>query len=333
MPFPSSVSPPSPVDSAGKRASFGQTGAGFIPCNPSGVKNHPRGWQPRSGYGTIARIENVADIHEVEQRSPGAPGVQAALSVLELLAARGAVSLADLSRELAIAKSTLHRICGVLVDRGWVIRDKSGTFELGIRALGMSARSPELPIATAFRGVAAWLLTRHDETVCLATMDGDYSVFVAKEDTSQPVRLVTTIGSRTPAFASASGRVHLAARSTDEVAAEFGGRPLVTPVGRRMNGLAELAEILTQVRDDGYAENHEETAAGLWAASVPVVNRAGVVLAALTCCVPLGRVTPERRERLPRAPPNPRRPPAAGVHRPPAPEAPGAEPWGGAPGG
>ena len=147
------------------------------------------------------------------------------MSVLELLAARGAVSLADLSRELAIAKSTLHRICGVLVDRGWVIRDKSGTFELGIRALGMSARSPELPIATAFRGVAAWLLTRHDETVCLAAMDGDYSVFVAKEDTSQPVRLVTTIGARTPAFASAIGRVHLASWPPDAVAAAFGGRP------------------------------------------------------------------------------------------------------------
>lgn len=218
--------------------------------------------------------------------------------MLELLAARGALSLADLARDLVIAKSTLHRICGVLLERGWVIRDPSGAYELGIRALGIAARSPELPIVTAFRGVAAWLLTRHDETVCLAVLDGDSSVFVAKEDSSQPVRLVTSIGSRTPAFASASGRVHLAARSTDEVAAEFGGRPLVTPVGRRMNGLAELAEILTQVRDDGYAENHEETAAGLWAASVPVVNRAAVVLAALTCCVPLGRVTSERREQL-----------------------------------
>ena len=219
--------------------------------------------------------------------------------MLELLAARGAVSLADLGRELVIAKSTLHRICGVLLERGWVIRDASGAYELGIRALGMAARSPELPIVTAFRGVAAWLLTRHDETVCLAVLDGDSTVFVAKEDSSQPVRLVTSIGSRTPAFASASGRVHLATRAPDEVAAEFGGRPLVTPVGRRMNGLAELAQILTQVRDQGFARRtDEETAAGLWAASVPVVNRAGVALAALTFCVPLGRVTPERRERL-----------------------------------
>jgi len=234
----------------------------------------------------------------VEQRTPGAPGVQAALSVLELLAARGAVSLADLSRELLIAKSTLHRICAVLLDRGWIIRDAAGAYELGIRALGMAARSPELPIVTAFRGVAAWLLTRHDETVCLAVLDGDSSVFVAKEDSSQPVRLVTSIGSRTPAFASASGRVHLAARTNDELAAEFGGRPLVTPVGRRMNGVGELAQILAEVRADGDAENDEETAAGLWAGSVPIVNRAGVVLAALTFCVPLGRITPERRERL-----------------------------------
>ena len=109
--------------------------------------------------------------------------------MLELLAARGAVSLADLARELVIAKSTLHRICGVLLERGWVIRDAAGAYELGIRALGMAARSPELPIVTAFRGVAAWLLTRHDETVCLAVLDGDSTVFVAKEDSSQPVRL------------------------------------------------------------------------------------------------------------------------------------------------
>ena len=225
--------------------------------------------------------------------------MQAALSVLELLAARGAVSLADLVPRAGIAKSTLHRICGVLVDRGWVIRDKSGTFELGIRALGMSARSPELPIVTAFRGVAAWLLTRHDETVCLAAMDGDYSVFVAKEDTSQPVRLVTSIGARTPAFASATGRVHLASWPPDAVAAAFGGRPLVTPVGRRLNGMAELAGILAEMRrEQGFAENDEETASGLWAASRPGRERRRGGARGVDVLRPLGRISPERRAAL-----------------------------------
>jgi DNA-binding IclR family transcriptional regulator len=197
-----------------------------------------------------------------------------------------------------VAKSTLHRICSVLVDRGWAVRDGEGRFELGIRAIGLGARSSELPIVTAFRGAAAGLLTRHDETVCLAVLDGGESVYVALEETSQPVRLVTHVGSRTPAFASASGRVVLAGWSVAGVTAEYGGRPLVTPTGRRLRGVEELHEILEQVRRRGCAENREETAAGLHALSVPVENEAGAILVALTMCVPTSRMSEERREAI-----------------------------------
>jgi DNA-binding IclR family transcriptional regulator len=231
-------------------------------------------------------------------RPRGSPGVNAALSVLELLVARGPLTLSDIAQELGLAKSTLHRICSVLVDRGWAARDDDGRFALGIRALGIGARAGDLPIITAFRGVATRLLTRHDETICLAVVDGDESVFIAVEETSQPVRLVTHVGSRTPAFASASGRVTLAARSAESVDSDFGGRPLVTPTGRRLRGVSELHEILDDVRRDGVAENHEETAIGLYAVSTPVVNANGVVLAGLTMCVPTSRMSPERRELL-----------------------------------
>ena len=222
-------------------------------------------------------------------------GVQAALSVLELLGEQGALPLAELSRELDLPKSTLHRICAVLLDRGWAFRDASGRFDLGIRALGMGAHSAELPIVIGFRSVAADLLTKHDETVCLAVLDGAETVYIALEETSHPIRLVTHVGSRTPAFAGASGRVILAGRPFDALAADYGGKLLVTPTGRRLNGLFELRAILDEVRGNGYAENDEETAVGLYAASVPVVNASGVILAALTICVPTSRLTPERR--------------------------------------
>jgi DNA-binding IclR family transcriptional regulator len=228
----------------------------------------------------------------------GSPGVHAALFVLESLVASGPRSLSDLAAELGLAKSTLHRVCAVLADRGWLVRDADGRYDLGIRAIGLGARSSELPLVTAFRGVAARLLTRFDETVCLAVLDGGASVFVALEETSQPVRLVTHVGSRTPAFASASGRVLLAERPRESIVAEYGGRPLVTPTGRRLRSVGELLEILDGVRRRGYAENDEETAAGLAALSVPVRNGAGVVLAALTLCIPTSRLSPERRERL-----------------------------------
>jgi transcriptional regulator len=127
----------------------------------------------------------------------------------------------------------------------------------------MSARAAEFPLVRAFRAIAAELLTAHNQTTCLAVLDMEDSMFIDLEETSHPVRLVTQVGSRTPAFASASGRVILADRAPQVVAAQYAGRTLVTPTGRRLRGVAELLEILEHVRRDGYAENNGETADGL----------------------------------------------------------------------
>jgi IclR family KDG regulon transcriptional repressor len=232
-------------------------------------------------------------------RSAGSPGVHAALSVIEHMVTQGPVALGDLARELGVPKSTLHRVCTVLVDRGWAVRDEHGRFEPGIRALAVGSRANDLPIITGFRRRAGALLERHDETVCLAVLDTDDSVFIAIEETSQPVRLQTWVGRRSPAFCSASGRVLLAAREPDAVTAQFGdGRPLVSPTGVRMRSIEDLHASLERTRRDGYAENHEETAIGLYTASVPIANAGGRVLAAMTMCVPTSRMRAGRRERL-----------------------------------
>jgi IclR family KDG regulon transcriptional repressor len=226
------------------------------------------------------------------------PGVHAALSVVELVVAQGPLGLGDLARELRLPKSTLHRICAILVERGWAIRDDQGRYEPGVRAIGLGSRAGDLPIVIGFRHTVAGLMTQYDETVCLAVLDGHESVFVAIEETTQPVRLQTWVGRRSPAFASASGRVFLAAWPAEAIAAEFAGRPLITPTGRRLRDVAELQEILARVGRDGFAENQEETAAGLYTASVPVLNESGTVLAAMTVCVPTSRIDAARRDRL-----------------------------------
>ena len=249
-------------------------------------------------------MENALDVasDEIGEDAPEArtpsSGVNATLRILDLMAARGPVSLADLTRELGLAKSTIHRICGVLVERAWAVRDTDGRYGLGIRALRLGSHSTELPIVTAFRTVAAAFLDELDETIALAVVDGDESLYIAIEETSQPVRYVTHIGSKSPAFASASGRVVLASQPPEAVAALFSGRPLITPTGRRLGGMPELRDILEAVRLEGVAENWDETAEGLYAGSVPVTNDAGVTIAALTTLVPRSRVTPERRETI-----------------------------------
>jgi IclR family KDG regulon transcriptional repressor len=253
-----------------------------------------------TGYALRVRTESPTEAPPggASGRQATSAGVHATLAVLDLLATQPLLGLSEISRELGLAKSTLHRILAVLVERGWAVRDPEGRFTLGIRALRLGSSSADLPIVTAFRTVAAEFLTQHDETIMLAVLDGSESLFLAVEETSQPIRLVTHVGSKTQAFASASGRVVLASHSPASVAALFGGQLLVTPTGRRLNGVAELQSILDEVRARGYAENHEETADGLYAASVPVVNADHVTIAALTTCVPVCRLDDTRRDRI-----------------------------------
>ena len=148
-------------------------------------------------------------------RRPGAgsPGISAVLDVLEVLDREGPTTLADLARETGIAKSTLHRVCSIMFERGWAARDaQTGHIELGPRVAWLAHTAPVSPLTAGFHGVARRLVARHNETTCLTVLDGRDSVFIAKEETTHPVRLVTAVGSRLPAFAAASGRVLLADR-------------------------------------------------------------------------------------------------------------------------
>lgn len=232
-------------------------------------------------------------------RQDRSPGVHAVLDVLEALSRGEPLGLSELARELELPKSTLHRVCTALLERSWVVRDRAdGRYALGLRAAATSAALAESPLVSAFRPVAERLRDRHDETVCLALLDGADSVFVAKADTTQPVRLVTAVGSRLAAFASASGRVLLADLPREALETRFAGKELVTPTGHRLGGLPELSALLARVHARGYAENVQETARGLHCLAAPVRDGRGRVVAAITLCVPTGRLDEERRDVL-----------------------------------
>ncbi|HEX3765542.1 MAG TPA: IclR family transcriptional regulator [Solirubrobacteraceae bacterium] len=238
----------------------------------------------------------------LDQRSarpyPGSAGISAVLDVLDALDRHGPVTLAQLSRETGVAKSTLHRVCSTMGKRGWIARDSSsGNIELGPRVAWLARANPASALTAGFYEVARKIVERHNETTCLTVLDGCESVFVAKQETTHPVRLVTAVGSRLPAFASASGRAMLADLAEREVAAMYKGSELVTPTGRRLQGISELMTILRETRRRGYAENVDETALGLRCLAVPV-GPPGRVAGAITLCVPSGRIDGARKRAM-----------------------------------
>jgi DNA-binding IclR family transcriptional regulator len=228
----------------------------------------------------------------------GSAGIAAVLDVLDALDRGGPATLSELARQTGVAKSTLHRVCSTMRKRGWIARDaRSGQIELGPRTAWLARSIPQSALTAGFHGVAAGLVARHNETTCLTVLDGRDSVFVAKEETTHPVRLVTAVGSRLPAFASASGRVMLADLPEAEVADLYAGCELRTPTGRRLDGLRELLAILRETRGRGYGENVDETALGLHCIAAPL-GPPGRVSAAITICIPSGRISPARQREL-----------------------------------
>jgi DNA-binding IclR family transcriptional regulator len=234
-------------------------------------------------------------VHSSRSKSAG---VSAVLDVLDALDRTGPATLAELARETGVAKSTLHRVCSAMAERGWVAREPSnGRIELGPRVAWLARVTPASALTASFHAVAARLVARHNETTCLTVLDGRDSVFIAKEETSHPVRLMTAVGSRLPAFAAASGRAMLADRPDAEVVSLYAGCELETPTGRRLEGVGELLAILRETRRRGFAENIDETALGLHCIAAPV-GPSGRVAAAITLCIPSGRVAPERKPEL-----------------------------------
>ena len=248
--------------------------------------------RPESGF--------MSGVSSAVHYGDGSAGISAVLDVLETLDRCGAASLSELARETGVAKSTLHRVCATMGDRGWIVRDAlSGQLELGPRVALLTRATPASALTPAFHSVAARLVARHNETTCLTVLDGRDSVFVAKEETTHPVRLVTAVGSRLPAFACASGRAMLADLPPDEINALYRDRELQTPTGRRLQGIEELHAILEQTRRRGYAENIDETALGLYCMAAPL-GPPGRVCGAITLCVPSGRMNPARKHEMAR---------------------------------
>jgi DNA-binding IclR family transcriptional regulator len=222
------------------------------------------------------------------------------LDVLEAIAA-APVTLPELSRRLGIPRSSLHGLVRTLTDRGWADTvDGGAKVRLGLRALQVGTRfvaedelvakvAPSLDRLAAITG----------ETVQQARLDGDQVVYLAKRDSSHPVRIISSIGTRLPAHATALGKALLAVRDDDTV------RGLLSPVLAALtprtlvDATAVLAD-LAEVRDRGYAVDDGETAEGLRCLAVVVPDRRGGPGStdAISLSVPAFRLDDAREERL-----------------------------------
>ncbi|MFE0130918.1 IclR family transcriptional regulator [Streptomyces sp. NPDC059037] len=218
-----------------------------------------------------------------------------ALRVLEEVAARQPVGVADLARALELPKSSAQRALRTLHTAGW-IRPAGGevtrwalttkALQVGRRATGeLSLRDVAVPIMEELR-------RRTDETVHLTVPDGESVVLIERLETSKPVRIILALGTRLPSHATANGKAVLASRSAEAIEGQLAAgleEFTETTITDREALLAELALI----RERGYATNGGEWRTDVSAVAAPVLDEAGSPVASISVNMPTSRMSAE----------------------------------------
>ena len=100
------------------------------------------------------------------------------------------------------------------------------------------------------------------------------------------------------AYATGLGKVLLAGLASADLERRLGGARLARLTPTTITTRRALLAELRQVRNQGYAVDHEECSAGVRAVAAPVCDRSGSVVAAVSVAGPTHRLTDARVKAL-----------------------------------
>jgi IclR family KDG regulon transcriptional repressor len=232
------------------------------------------------------------------------PAVIKAFRLIDLLIQRpGGGRLSDLARDAGMPKSTALRLLVTMCHIGVVRHDEAiGTYQLGTRLLDY-AKAPlnlEADMVREFYRVAVPIHAEFEETIQLAVLSAPDVTFIAKIDSTRAVRLVTQMGRRLPAHATAVGKAILAFSDATDVERTISAG-LIRITGKTITDPDAFRRELEQARRNGFATETEESSANLSCLSAPVFGPDGLVRAGITMCVPVSQISPDRTALLAQA--------------------------------
>lgn len=229
------------------------------------------------------------------------PAVARALDILEFIRARGESSAPEITKALALPRTTVHELIKTLLARGYLREAGYGDrYELGIRVLELgSAYEARLDLAQIAKARATEVSAECGETVHVAVLDRTDVVYIVRIESTHVVRMVSTLGGRLPAHVTAVGKALLAYQPKtviDELYPEGTQLGAMTPA--TITTARALRDTLEQVRADGLAWDSCESNPDVYCVAAPIMDRDGSAVAAISVSVPAHRWDCDRATEL-----------------------------------
>ena len=218
------------------------------------------------------------DVGEISgEARPRVEAVERSLMLLQCFQKPGEqLSLAVLAQRSGLYKSTILRLSASLAFMGFLQRDPGGSFRLGpeLRRLGALSDAP-FDLGGVIRPVLRSLTAMTEETASFYVRDGEERICRYRVNSPRSARHHLDEGARHPLNSGAAGKI---LRLYDDGVADTAAR-----------------------RRPGWVVSNGERDPDLAAVAVPLLNRQGELLGALTVSGLIYRFTPERLELARRA--------------------------------
>ncbi|MGN9843897.1 IclR family transcriptional regulator [Nonomuraea sp. H19] len=220
------------------------------------------------------------------------------IAVLEYLSsATRACSLREVATTLGLPRASGYALLTTLVNTGWVETDGAGRYQIGIRALRAGAAYVERDdVVQRAQPMMNELNNDLGETVHLARLDGAEVVYLATNISRHSLAVVSRPGRRLPSWATGLGKAILAHRPWEEVD-ELLPETLEPRTAYTITDRAALRAEFEEIRRRGHAVDEQESTIGLRCFAV-ALDFGTTPNEALSCSVPVVRLSPEREEAI-----------------------------------
>ena len=229
---------------------------------------------------------------------PAIQSVSRAVSILRCFEGDACLSLADVSRMVGLHKSTAAGIINTLKAEGFIEQDTTtGKLRLGLElfSLAVQARRGIVDICEPFLNE---LLSLTGETVNLAVLDKNESVYIAKKESTHSVRISTNVGKHLPLHCTAIGKSILACMHRPEAEAIINQLEFRPYTENTITDKNRLLREIDRAMQEGVAYDHQEYQIGVSCVAAPLYYRKFSPIAAVSVSGPSFRIDDVRRREI-----------------------------------
>lgn len=228
--------------------------------------------------------------------------LERAFDILELLCrSRNGLSIASISSQTGLHKSTVHRLLSTMCNRGYVQKDIDTSIyhaSMYICQLG-GFITENMDIISRARIPMQRLSQEICETVHLVMKDENDIVYIHKvESQTVSMQMVSRIGMRRPLYCTAVGKAILSTWQDNEIQAiwQQSDTKRLTPYTIVDEGL--FFREISKIRKLGYALDNQENELDIRCIAVAIKDYSGKANYAISISAPVSRMTDERIEEL-----------------------------------